>query len=175
MSTPVAFYDGFERMSDSVYILLVTKIGRKKKDRRLVTIKTVQTNQARVELLAGTLLVAAPTDERTLSQSGGGHYESLETGDEVYCSRSEIEELVPSTCDLLRPIPTCAERLEVYKNKEWLQEGLQLRPGDNVFVKIKGHQSELPGVIRYRGLIPDGNGVFFGIELTASHVSTHLR
>ncbi|XP_076469899.1 ubiquitin carboxyl-terminal hydrolase CYLD-like isoform X2 [Babylonia areolata] len=150
-----------------VYILLKTKYGKKKKekDRRLVNIRT---NANRIELLAGTLLLKISPPSNEAVDRNIGYYESIETADtvEVQCPRSEVEKLQGAESDLLRPIPTCVERLEVYRNKDWLLEGSTLRTGDTVFVKIKGHQSELPGCLRYRGPLPDLQGLYFGVELT---------
>jgi len=147
-----------------VYILLQTKNGKKKKDKRLVNIRT---NANRIELLAGTLLRPHQSND-AVEQRSAGVYESIDTADivEIQCNRNEVEKLKGAESDLLRPIPTCVERLEVYKNKEWLTEGSTLRTGDTVFVKIKGHQSELPGRLRYRGTLPDLPGLYFGVELT---------
>lgn len=153
-----------------VYILLQTKNGKKKKDKRLVNIRT---NSNRIELLAGTLLRPNPLPNDAVEQRNTGLYESIDTADvvEVQCQRHEVEKLKGAESDLLRPIPTCVERLEVYRNKEWLTEGSTLRTGDTVFVKIKGHQSELPGRLRYRGPLPDLPGLYFGVELTVSCLS----
>ena len=148
-----------------VYILQQTKNGKKKKDKRLVNIRT---NANKIELLAGTLLRHPQPANDAVEQRSAGIYESIDTADivEVQCNRNEVEKLRGAESDLLRPIPTCCERLEVYRNKEWLTEGSTLRPGDTVFVKIKGHQSELPGRLRYRGSLPDLPGLYFGVELT---------
>lgn len=154
-------------MTDT-YILLVTKNGKKKKDKRLVNIRG---NSGRVELLAGCLLKAnhQPNNEAvTLTDRNSSSFESIDTADivEVQCTKQEVERLRGADSNLLRPIPTCVERLDVYKNKDWLLEGSTLKTGDTVFVKIKGHQSELPGLLRYRGALPDLPGLFFGVELT---------
>ena len=151
-----------------MYILLITKNGkkRKEKDRRVVTIRS---NASRIELLAGTLLKPCPTPNDVVDK-GFGFYESIDTADvvDVQCQKYEVNKLQGAESDLLRPIPTCLERLDVYKNKEWLLEGSTLKTGDTVFVKIKGHQSELPGILRYRGPLPDLPGLYFGVELTVS-------
>lgn len=155
-------------MSNSVYILFVSKSGKKKKDKRLVAIG--RSNAIRVELLAGTLLVECPILSDVLLDTApqSAYYESIDTADtvEIVCAQHEVSVLSSQEFDLLRPIPTCVERLEVFRNKEWLQEGSLIRTGDTVFVKIKGHQSELPGIVRYRGNLPDLPGLYFGIELT---------
>ncbi|KAL8590528.1 hypothetical protein ACOMHN_010964 [Nucella lapillus] len=150
-----------------VYILLVTKNGKKKKekDRRLVNIRT---HANRIELLAGTLLTKISLPPSEAVDRNIGYYESIDNADsvEVQCYRTEVEKLQGAESDLLKPIPTCVERLEVYKNKDWLLEGSTLKTGDTVFAKIKGHQSELPGCLRYRGPLPDLPGLYFGVELT---------
>ncbi|KAK7114047.1 ubiquitin carboxyl-terminal hydrolase CYLD-like [Littorina saxatilis] len=150
-----------------VYILLQTKNGKKKKDKRGINIRT---NANRIELLAGTLLRPSPSPNDA-AEKNTGSFESIDTADivEVQCNKQEVEKLKGAESDLLRPIPTCVERLEVYKNKDWLLEGSTLRTGDTVFVKIKGHQSELPGRLRYRGPLPDLPGLYFGVELTENN------
>jgi hypothetical protein len=149
-----------------IFILLVTKNGKKKKDKRLVN--TIRGNSGRVELLAGTLLRPSPQPNDAVADKNANFFESIDTADifEVQCIKQEVERLKGAESDLLRPIPTCVERLEVYKNKDWLLEGSTLKTGDTVYVKIKGHQSELPGLLRYRGPLPDLPGLYFGVELT---------
>lgn len=134
-------------------ILIVTKYGRKK-------------DSTSVEVLAGTLL--SLVEEKESKGKIELTYDVLDADKpiKVSCSLTEVRNITAIDKKLLRPIPTCKERLEVYTDNDWLNDGKKLKPGDQVYVKLKGEQSELPGVLRYKGYdFPDSKGVMFGVEL----------
>ncbi|XP_059163557.1 ubiquitin carboxyl-terminal hydrolase CYLD-like isoform X2 [Physella acuta] len=81
------------------------------------------------------------------------------------CVPGEVENLSSLNFELLKPIPNCKERLEVYTDKDWLNDGRRLKINDSVYVKLKPEQSELEGVLRYKGTDPENKGIYFGVEL----------
>lgn len=145
---------------DEYYILLSTKIGKKKESGIL------RKSYSRVEVLAGTLLLRVD-GEREESGVTIWTLETLEPENiEVEC-RPQFDEIKPLgrlELQLLQPIPVCSERIAVYMNTHWLQEGLNLKVGDGVIVYLKGHP-ELQGLLRYRGELPGQKGIQFGVEL----------
>ncbi|BFZ12764.1 hypothetical protein BsWGS_15803 [Bradybaena similaris] len=119
-----------------------------------------------VEVLAGTLL--SFVEEKEVKSKIDFVFDVLDAEKpiRVTCNVGEFRNISPLVKDLLRPIPTCKERLEVYNDGEWLSDGTRLKVGDSVFVKLKGEQSELPGVLKFKGSeVPDSKGIIFGVEL----------
>ncbi|KAH9499116.1 hypothetical protein Btru_006733 [Bulinus truncatus] len=146
-----------------MFILLVTKYGRKKD---AYNPSNYNISKENFEVLAGTLL--ALIDERA------DNYKlefTLETQDLektyiIKCAVGEFEGVPSNIVELLRPIPNCKERLDVYNDKNWLADGRRLKVNDRVFVKLKGEQSEVEGTIRYKGTeVPESKGILFGVQL----------
>ncbi|GFO20651.1 ubiquitin carboxyl-terminal hydrolase cyld-like [Plakobranchus ocellatus] len=147
----------------NIFILLRTKRGVKKGNSQ-------SSSEPCLEVLAGSLLLLV----EQISSPGRIEYE-LKTLDAVHdcepgtsvivtCTPGEeIDALPRQVLELLRPIPTCRERLEVYRDASWLEDGIQLKAGHYVFVKLKGELSEVRGLLRVR--VPDSKGILFGIEL----------
>ncbi|GFR74984.1 ubiquitin carboxyl-terminal hydrolase CYLD [Elysia marginata] len=163
------------------FILLRRKHGRRRANNSQASARVKNTeknrtpteSQPHLEVLAGSLLLLV----EEINNYGRIEYE-LETLDEA--SEGEPDTAVRVTCipgedvyrlklqeiQLLRPIPTCKERLEVYNDASWLIDGRQLRVGDSVFVKLKGEQSEIRGILRFKGAeVQDSKGILFGVEL----------
>lgn len=150
---------------DEYYILLTTKIGKKKESGIL------RKSYSRVEVLAGTLLLRVSDSERDENGIAIWTLETLEPENiEVECKPvfDEIKQIDRLELQLLQPIPVCSERIAVYMNSNWLQEGLNLKVGDGVIVYLKGHP-ELQGLLRYRGELPGQKGIQFGVELAPEH------
>ena len=84
---------------------------------------------------------------------------------ELVCNLSDVKRLSPAEANLLYAIPVCAERLKVFNDKAWIDEGVRIKEGDFVDVKLSNHQYELPGIVRYRGPVPNSKGELFGVEL----------
>ncbi|BFZ22695.1 hypothetical protein BsWGS_25734 [Bradybaena similaris] len=119
-----------------------------------------------VEVLAGTLLSFVGEKEAKSKTDLVFDVLDAEKPIRVACKVSEFRSISPLIKDLLRPIPTCGERLEVYNDSEWLSDGSELRVGDTVFVKLKREHRELPGVLKFKGSeVPDSKGIIFGVEL----------
>ena len=132
-----------------------------------------ESSQPHLEVLAGSLLLLV----EEISSHGRLEYE-LEILDEasegepdcavrVNCTPGEdVRGLPLQVLELLRPIPTCKERLEVFNDSTWLNDGTQSRVGDRVFVKLKGELGAISGVIRFKGSeVQESKGILFGVEL----------
>ena len=137
-------------------ILLVQKTG-KKRERGIFN-----TGSSKVEVLPGTLLLLHSTANNIFI------FESLDQENiEIECrtDAGEFEPVSLDDCQLLFSIPTCTERLVVFHNKQWLEEGLNLQKGDVVEVQMKGYETDLLGILQYKGKVTDIEGTYFGVEL----------
>ena len=141
-------------------ILLVQKIG-KKKERGLFS-----SGSSKVDVLPGTLILFQNHNsfDKTLV------FESLDQENiELECKSSdEYEPVSTDEFQLLYSIPTCQERLVVFHNKAWIEEGMDLKVGDAVEVQMKGCDPDLLGMLRYKGKVTDIEGIYFGVELVVN-------
>ena len=138
-------------------ILLVQKIG-KKRERGLFS-----SGSSKVDVLPGTLILYQKLDsvDNTLI------FESLDQENiELECkTNDEYEPVSIDEFQLLYSVPTCQERLVVFHNKAWIEEGMDLKVGDAVEVQMKGCEADLLGILRYKGKVTDIEGIYFGVEL----------
>lgn len=144
---------------DVYYILLVRKIGRKKER------SILRPSNSEVEVLPGSLLVHI---EETYNKHEQLVWilELLEPeSTEVECYFDEIQQLKHQELNLLQPIPVLSERVTVFHDKTWLNEGVTLSVGDPVIVSLKGNP-DLAGTLRYKGVLKDNTGIQFGVELS---------
>ena len=134
--------------------------------------------QPHLEVLAGSLLLLVEVitshgksecEFEILDEAPEGQQE---TSVRVICIiNDDVRNLTQQELNLLRPIPTCKERLEVFIDSSWLNDGKQLKLGDHVFVKLKGELSEIRGILRFKGTnYQDSKGILFGVELEVRFV-----
>ncbi|OWF38021.1 ubiquitin carboxyl-terminal hydrolase CYLD-like isoform X2 [Mizuhopecten yessoensis] len=143
---------------DVYYILLVRKIGRKKER------SILRPSNSEVEVLPGSLLVHI--EEVDKHGQLVWVLELLEPDStEVECCFDEIQQLKHQELNLLQPIPVLSERVTVFHDKTWLNEGVTLSVGDPVIVSLKGNP-DLAGILRYKGELKDNTGIQFGVELS---------
>ena len=143
-------------------ILLYQCLGKKREKGLL------KSGSTKIEVLPGTLLRFIDVDRGSVVPKTF----LLETLDpeniEIHCDQDKFKEVKDEEYDYLVSIPTCNERLNVFYNKEWLQEGVGLQIGDSVEVSIKGVSVDVLGIIRYKGHVSDVPGIYFGVELIVS-------
>lgn len=139
-----------QKSKDSYFILLVLKTGHWK----TFLARLKQT----IDLLPGELLKGSPNGDvlqlRNLND---------EDPVEVKCKKQDVQRLKVAEFKLLVSIASCVERLNVYKNEEWLKEGIILKEEDLVTVTIRNQK--VSGKIKYKGCLSDQQGIIFGIEL----------
>ncbi|XP_033626326.1 uncharacterized protein LOC117289348 isoform X2 [Asterias rubens] len=120
------------------------------------------------KVLRGSLLTGF---EFPQSQSRGPrHYIVSQLSDDVQfdCKSSEVDRVSFSEMNLLRALSTDSQRYIVHSDKSLLTYALSLKEGNSVRVKL--HQEQLKGVVRYIGSMPGGDtGTIFGIELDHEH------
>ena len=89
-------------------------------------------------------------------------------------TQSEVERLSEPEFELLIGLSTCADRHKVFRDKEWLREGLEIDKDSLVYILNSPDLPErVPGKVRYKGRLPGKSGIWFGVELSA--VSTYLQ
>ena len=66
---------------------------------------------------------------------------------------------------LLVAIPECANRLRVFKDNLWLNEGLSIAQGSEVVILDQNSKYDMYGVVKYIGAVSKYRGTYFGIEL----------
>ena len=87
-----------------------------------------------------------------------------------------MRELGPSEeeTNLLLAITLSEGRYETYIARKPMTFGRQLSPGSAVFVEVKGHSNVLPGIVRYKGVLPLIPGTWFGVELIVSTLALFM-
>ena len=85
-------------------------------------------------------------------------------------------ELGPSEeeTNLLLAITLLEGRYATYIARKPMTFGRQLSPGRAVFVEVKGHSNVLPGIVRYKGVLPPIPGTWFGVELIVSTLALFM-
>ncbi|KAI8790460.1 ubiquitin carboxyl-terminal hydrolase CYLD [Biomphalaria glabrata] len=156
-------------LENQCYILLVSKYGRKKDafNHNLQSCYNAsKDSKDNHEILAGTLLMLVDEKPDNIKHEYILETLDLEKTFIIKCEKKEIEEIHEDIIDLIRPIPTCKERLEVYNDKNWIADGKHLKLKEQVFVKLKNDLSEYEGILRYKGSdITEWKGIYFGVQL----------
>ncbi|XP_052230210.1 ubiquitin carboxyl-terminal hydrolase CYLD-like isoform X2 [Dreissena polymorpha] len=145
--------------SEKFCILLRNCVG-KKKEKGLIKSTT-----SKVDILPGSLLLFIFNDTDHSSNQNICVLETLDPENiEVKCNNEDFDGISKEEYEVLVSIPTCNERMTIYLDKHWLQEGLELNVNDYVYVYDKASSKDLIGIIRYKGAIVDLKGIFFGVE-----------
>ena len=76
--------------------------------------------------------------------------------------------------NLLLAIILLEGRYATYIARKPMTFGRQLSPGSAVFVEVKGHSNVLPGIVRYKGVLPPIPGTWFGVELIVSTLALFM-
>lgn len=87
---------------------------------------------------------------------------------ELLCPAEDMSRLSEEDCNLLLAITSTEERYETWMDRHRLLFARQLLPGSSVFVEVEGISKILPGIVRYRGILPSSFGTWFGVELIVS-------
>lgn len=146
---------------DVFYILLIEKCAKR---------KDLHSQSKKEEILrGGTLLrLLRRTFVKTTTTQQEPQFLLEKKGDsevQVICVESEIAKLsweIP----YIEPIIILKERLEVFKDKDWLNIGKKLRKGDPVYVKVKDEQVE--GIVMFKDEVSEAKGVIYGVKLSVS-------
>ena len=146
------------------YILLRDRVGHEKKMLSLgLTTKSTPMQVLRGEILEGVPEADQPTDSTKVAVVGiERKLLRLE------CPTEDMARLSEEETNLLLAITSSERRYQTYTDRKRLAFGRQLSPGSAVFVEVKGASKVLPGIVRYKGVLPPSLGTWFGVELIVS-------
>ena len=84
------------------------------------------------------------------------------------CHRDIVKCINGSEYQLLIAIPSLCDRYDVFDDGNWLAEGMTLKISDIVYLdKGNGMVESIVGQIKYRGQLPENEGTWFGVLLSA--------
>ena len=87
------------------------------------------------------------------------------------CPPKDVAYLSPAEYELLAAVPVHGDRIRIFEDREWMREGLTLRPGDHVhIVKHVNIPDGTPAIVKYKGHLEGKIGIYFGLELLVSIV-----
>ena len=148
------------------YILLRDRVGHLVEKNMLslgLTTKSTPMQVLQGELLEGVPEAERPTDLTKVAVVGIER-KSLR----LECPTEDMARLSEEETNLLLAITSAERRYLTYLDRKRLTFGRQLLPGSAVFVEVKGVSKVLPGVVRYKGVLPPSLGTWFGVELIVS-------
>ena len=98
----------------------------------------------------------------------------------LYASGANVAPLIDAEADYLEAVKDPLSRVHVYEDKDRLQWAMNLKNGDDVYLKLEGDDAAILvlGKVRYYGPTKRERGVMFGVEITVSMYSKpkpHLR
>ena len=117
----------------------------------------------RGEILEGVPEAEQPTDSTKVAVVGIEH-ESLR----LECPTEDVTRLSEEVTNLLLAVASSEGRYQTYIDTKRLTFGRQLSPGSAVFFEIEELSKSLPGIVRYKGVLPSSLGTWFGVELIVS-------
>ena len=146
------------------YILLTDQVALRKDRGLLARIKSEET-----QALQGSLWQLFNEETQGEKRASKLTLTSLEyEGVVLSCSSKEVERITEPAYELLIAMNTCAERYKVFKDRDWLREGLEMTKGAIVLVsKVSDLPERVPGQVKYKGPLPSQMGIWFGMELSA--------
>ena len=149
-----------------LYILLSDQIAT----RREKGVLSRQKGDEKIQVIQGSLWrLDENTDPLAARSKPSITLTSLEfDGVVLQCPPSEVERLSEQEYELLVSLSSCVDRLNIFTDKEWLDEGTKIDIDSIVFILKFGESLEkVVGRVRYKGPLPGLNGTWFGIELSA--------
>ena len=118
----------------------------------------------------GQLLEALPENEQPDDSTRIG-LRGIDLKLRLECRKEDVTELTMQEVDLLLAISSPMLRLAVFHDGKRLDFGKRLEHGSRVLLSVKGVSNNLPGVVRFKGKLPDLPGTMFGVELHVSPMS----
>ena len=117
----------------------------------------------RGEILEGVPEAEQPTDSTKVAVVGIER-ESLR----LECPTEYMAQLSEEVTNLLLAVASSEGRYQTYIDTKRLTFGRQLSPGSAVFFEMNELSKSLPGIVRYKGILPSRLGTWFGVELIVS-------
>ena len=147
------------------YILLQNRVGEILERNMLtfgLSFKSTPTQVLKGELLEALPETEQPGDSTRIALCGIDHKLRLE------CRTEDVTRLTREDADLLLAIGSVALRYQIHIDRGRMDFGKRLQGGSFVMVSVRGCSKNLPGVVWYKGDLPNIPGTMFGVQL---HVS----
>ena len=123
------------------------------------------------QLLKGELLEALPETAQPVDSTRIAvinYQELLLKRIRLHCRKEDVARLTREEHDLLLAISSVTLRYQIYIDRGRMDFGKRLGLGSEVMVSVQGCSKNLPGVVWYKGVLPNIRGTMFGVQL---HVS----
>ena len=151
------------------YILLQDRVGETLERNMLrefgLSFKSTPTQVLKGELYESLPETEQPGDSTRIALCGIDRKLRLE------CRTEDVTRLTREEVDLLLAIGSVTLRYQIYIEGRRLDFGKRLQGGSHVMVSVKGISKNLPGVVLYKGDLPNIPGTMFGVQL---HVSIEV-
>ena len=151
----------------SIKYILLRDCVRRVREKTMLSLG-VTTKFTSIQILRGEILEDVPEAEQPTDSTEVAvvNCKSLR----LECPTEDVTRLSEEETNLLLAITSSEGRYLSYIDRKRMAFGRQLSQGSAVFVDVKGNSKFLPGIVRYKGVLPPIPGTWFGVELL---VSTH--
>ena len=148
------------------YILLRDRVGHSVEKNMLSLGLTMKSSP--MQVLRGELLEGVPEADQPIDSTKVAVVGIVRKLLRLECPTEDMARLSEEETNLLLAITSSEGRYQTYTDRKRLAFGRQLSPGSAVFVEVKGASKVLPGIVRYKGVLPPSLGTWFGVELIVS-------
>ncbi|XP_066019147.1 ubiquitin carboxyl-terminal hydrolase CYLD-like [Pocillopora verrucosa] len=148
----------------SIKYILLRDCVRRVREKTMLSLG-VTTKSTPIQILRGEILEDVPEAEQPTDSTEvavvGINCKSLR----LECPTENVTRLSEEETNLLLAITSSEGRYLSYIDRKRMAFGRQLSQGSAVFVDVKGNSKFLPGIVRYKGVLPPIPGTWFGVEL----------
>ena len=157
----------------SIKYILLRDCVRRVREKTMLSLG-VTTKSTPIQILRGEILEDVPEAEQPTDSTEvavvGINCKSLR----LECPTENVTRLSEEETNLLLAITSSEGRYLSYIDRKRMAFGRQLSQGSAVFVDVKGHSNVLPGIVRYKGVLPPIPGTWFGVELIVSTLALFM-
>ena len=162
--------------SNDRYILMKDTRGERSVSSIVSAIKKLGGSSARQTIiLRGQLLSPIPRHQQQSRSDGAAHNYHVDEDPSITLfveDEQDVSPLSPNDYCLLRAVGSAFDRFSVFVNGEWLDWGVNLKVGDQVYVRLPAPNPATAdwslAVIRYKGEVKPLSGTNFGVEIYVS-------
>ena len=156
------------------YILMKDTQGERSVSSIVSAIKKSFGGVRLIILLRGELLGQIHPSQQQVRSDGlvHNHFVDRDPSSTLSVDDQGISPLFPEEYQLLRGFDSCFDRFNVFRNGDWLEWGVKLSVGNQVYVRLPGQNTSTAdwslAVIRYKGKVKSLHGTNFGVEICVS-------
>ena len=154
------------------FILLQDRVGEIW-ERSMLTLG-LGTKSTPTQLLKGELVEVLPENEQP-GDSTRIAFGGIDRKLRVECRTEDVMKLTEEEADLLLAISSATLRYQICFDRKRLDFGKRLEYGSQVLVSINGVSKKLPGIVWFKGELPNSTGTIFGIELHVSFLIVNIN